>query len=238
MGQLLSPIERTGTLHDVRESGALVANWMRAEFANRKMLNGKLCVKMRGARRERYKQVQRLCEKIADLLVFTVETEPVGVERIPRYTALGHWEPRQRPCVDGYNARVYPLSIIMIDLKLGYHQRYAPFVLFSEHAMARLLMRSSATNLSELNDFVAPVVTSVFMSLRNADLPRDSFVLVTQDFYVPFAVVRGRPLAKTWVPRSDWTRPQTERLRRMTYDFRRGGGTAILDNVPEAVAGV
>lgn len=86
----------------------------------------------------------------------------------------------------------------------------------SEHALVRLMTRSNAQCLSDMNTAMADYMYAVAEIIHKKNSFRDEFIILSPDGYMPFGVEETEKgylyVAKTWVARKCWNKNNLERL--------------------------
>ncbi|MGB1262232.1 MAG: hypothetical protein ACPG52_04915 [Cognaticolwellia sp.] len=108
--------------------------------------------------------------------------------------------------------RLYPVIVNILNSKdpLGVNNdirgcNIVPLLYFTEHALARMIIRKDIINVSGLVQVIKSNILPMLKLNISDELPNDDFVIVTNDAYAPCCYdENGIPIVKTWIPSSSW----------------------------------
>lgn len=211
-------IERPARFADEKHARAIIKNWLSHEEAKtEKSINNLAGHPEFKSRKQMVKYTKKLKEAYGEMLInYRDSNEGKRTEKLPRYIEISMLSFRYK-ATDESKTKLLPMLVTVIDTKSFDPPNLVTMCNISEHALARLLMRSEAKSLKEVNSILEPYAFAVVAAAQMNKIPTSHFSVITHDGYIPF-VWNGRPgdrnhlVAKTFISRDKWNRKTEAKL--------------------------
>ena len=128
--------------------------------------------------------------KLGPVLIHTEEKVKRSMNGVvPDYSAYIYFGPYQRDTTAPESQRVVPACQHTIYAKNVDAESIICSCFISDYAIARVLMRSSPQNLSDIFDAISEFVVFATKMTVEYRLPDEDFILVSNEAYMPFGIV-------------------------------------------------
>jgi len=237
------PVKRPLKVRDESEARSIAKNWLfhaecsiqDTEFSldlGRKISTNSISNSLK----KRFKKLG------ASLICSSFGKDSVRTQSSKADTCCHVWHGKVRYIEDKkVRKKIYPVysQVIHIKKRFVYHKSKLCFL--TEHCLARLLMKSEANNIQDLNQILSIYMDALlFTLLAEGRTPPEFIILEPEGFMV---LVNGKespyigiPVAKTWIPRSHWNRFNKEKLSKLAGMIKSNGQgyKAVLYSANEA----
>lgn len=166
-------------------------------------------------RRAVYDKYKKMKNLLGDLLFR--ETPKIKHGKIPRHLELVYTTYAIR--INDKGTRLVPINYYLIDTKKLSMVDYSDMVwLISEHALARILMRTNSQDITKVFSHLAIFIQALlYGTLNHTQAHLSDFILISRDAYVPVSVDSVYEgdfyTMKTWIGKEYWTRATREKLK-------------------------
>jgi len=129
---------------------------------------------------------------------------------VSQYLSLGHINAEGKDYKYLDEERLYPVCFSELDSAdpLGENSPYGLKVLFyfTEHALIKMVHRHNLHDLKSIVTVIKKDIKPLFSEYILENLPKDDFVIVNGDAYIPCThSSSGSLIIKTWISRTAWT---------------------------------
>lgn len=214
----MNEIKRPDSFLDENHAKAVITSWItNGEVLHQEKLKSFLLGHKGKSRTKFFKMIDSLERLYGDLVVSrrNSKNSKGNISNRPRFVELAFFS--DRITLPYHKTKLLPIVVMGFDTKnLDFSDPVCSFYL-SEHLLARLIMRSKAKSLKDIASWAEAHYLFIMESKFNGDLPTEDFILITKDSFIPFTFINDIEkenglVAKTWIPRSEWSKNMLSKL--------------------------
>ncbi|HCM1508094.1 TPA: hypothetical protein N2916_004505 [Vibrio parahaemolyticus] len=215
----MKEIARPDFIQDESHAKAIARNWIRnGEIIHQENLPNFLSGYRSRTRKNFFKMIDSFEELYGNLMVNRRDSKNSrgNSSKKTKYVELAFFS--DRLTLEYHKSKLLPIVVMLFDTKtLTFTNPVCAFNL-SEHLLARLIMRSEASGLKDIAHWASKHYLFIMEGKVNGTLPKKDFILLTKCSFVPFTYIHSIDesnglVAKTWIPKSEWSNSMLEKLK-------------------------